>query len=142
MPIDVEIVSPEKRLLHRAVDMIVMPGSEGDIAAMPEHAPMIILLRGGVVSLHEGGKVTDQFFVDGGFAEITTDRCTILADQATPLAELSRTDGETKLQEAQRAWDDADKSDITTLEPYLDRLQSARAHVEAASPGSGGSSTH
>jgi len=132
MPIDVEIVSPEKRLLARAVDMVVMPGSEGDLAAMPDHAPMIVLLRGGIVSLHEGNKVTDQFFVAGGFAEITPDRCTILADEATPLAELSRAEGEAKLQEAERAYDVADKSDITTLDPYLDRLQSARAHVEAA----------
>ena len=136
MPIDVEIVSPEKKLLERAVDMVVMPGSEGDIAGMPGHAPMIILLRGGVVSLHEGGpgssKVTDQFFVAGGFAEITADRCTILADEATKLSELSRADGEARLQEAERAYEAADKSDITTLEPYLDRLQSARAQIEAA----------
>ena len=132
MSIDVEIVSPAKRLLERAVDMVVMPGSEGDIAAMPEHAPMILLLRGGVVSLHEGGRVTDEFFVDGGFAEITPERCTILADEATPLGELSRTDGEVKLQDAERAYEQADKSDITTLEPYLDRLQSARAQVEAS----------
>ncbi len=133
MPIDVEIVSPAKRLLERAVDMVVMPGSEGDIAAMPEHAPMILLLRGGVVSLHEGGQVTDEFFVAGGFAEITPERCTILADEATPLGELSRADGEVKLKDAERAYDEADKSDITTLEPYLDRLQSARAHVDASS---------
>ncbi len=132
MPIDVEIVSPAQRLLERAVDMVVMPGSEGDIAAMPDHAPMILLLRGGVVSLHEGGRVTDEFFVAGGFAEITPERCTILADEATPLGELSRADGEAKLKDAEQAYEDADKSDITTLEPYLDRLQSARAQVEAS----------
>ena len=132
MPVDVEIVSPEKRLLARAVDMVVMPGSEGDLAAMPGHAPMIILLRGGVVSLHEGGRVTDEFFVAGGFAEITGERCTILADEATPLAELSRAEGETRLVDAERAYDEADKTDITTLGPFLDRIQSARAQIEAA----------
>ena len=132
MPIDVEIVSPEKRLLARAVEMVVVPGSEGDLAAMPDHAPMIVLLRGGVVSLHEGGRVTDEFFVAGGFAEITADRCTILADEATPLAELSRADAEVKLKDAERAYDEADKSDIITLDPYLDRLQSARAEIETA----------
>lgn len=132
MPVTVEIVSPEKRLLERAVEMVVVPGSEGDLAAMPDHAPMIVLLRGGVVSLHEGGRVTEQFFVAGGFAEITGDRCTVLADEVTKLSDLSRADGEARLQAAQSAYDDADKSDITTLEPYLDRLQSARAQVEAA----------
>ncbi len=136
MPITVEIVSPEKKLLERTADMVVMPGSEGDIAAMPDHAPMILLLRGGIVSLHEGvpgsSSVTDQFFVAGGFAEITGTRCTILADEATRLSELSRADGEVRLKDAERAYANADKSDITTLEPYLDRIQSARAHIESA----------
>ncbi len=135
MPIDVEIVSPEKRLLARAVDMVVVPGSEGDLAAMPEHSPMIVLLRGGVVSLHEGAQVTDRFFVAGGFAEITAGRCTVLADTATPVAELSRQDGETRLRDAEQAYEQADKSDITTLEPLLDRIQSARAWVETAEAG-------
>ncbi len=132
MPVTVEIVSPEKKLLERAVDMVVVPGSEGDLAAMPGHAPMIVLLRGGIVSLHEGSQVTEQFFVAGGFAEITGERCTILADEATTLSELSRADGEVRLKDAEQAYDQADKSDITTLDPYLDRLQSARAHVESA----------
>ena len=135
MPIDVEIVSPEKRLLARSVDMVVMPGAEGDIAAMPEHAPMILLLRGGVVSLHEGNRVTDRFFVAGGFAEITPDRCTILADIATPVDSLSRREGETRLRDAEQAYEAADKSDVPALEPLLDRIQSARAWVETSKAG-------
>ena len=135
MPIDVEIVSPEKRLLARAVDMVVMPGSEGDLAALPEHAPTIVLLRGGVVSLHEGGQVTDRFFVAGGFAEITPERCTILADSAVPVERLSRQEGEALLAEAEQAYAAADKSDVPALEPLLERIQSARASVETAEAG-------
>ena len=135
MPIDVEIVSPEKRLLARAVDMVVMPGSEGDLAALPEHAPTIVLLRGGVVSLHEGGQVTDRFFVAGGFAEITPERCTILADSAVPVDRLSRQEGEALLAEAEQAYAAADKSDVPALEPLLERIQSARASVETAEAG-------
>ena len=84
MPVQLEIVSPARLVLSRAVDMVVMPGYEGDLAAMENHAPMIVLLRGGVIALHEGGTVTDRLFVGGGFAEITPERCTILADDATP----------------------------------------------------------
>ena len=135
MPIDVEIVSPERRLLARAVDMAVVPGSEGDLAAMPDHAPMIVLLRGGVVSLHQGDQVTDRFFVAGGFAEITPERCTILADSAVPVDQLSPQDGEARLRDAERAYDQADKSDVPALEPLLDRIQSARAWVETAEAG-------
>jgi F-type H+-transporting ATPase subunit epsilon len=132
MPVTLELVSPERLLLSRQVEMVVMPGYEGDIAAMENHAPMILLLRGGIVALHEGGSVTDRFFVGGGFAEITADRCTILADDAVPLAELRRADAEARLAEAERAWQGVDKADIDARDAVLDRLQSTRAAVQFA----------
>ena len=135
MPIDVEIVSPERRLLARAVDMVVVPGTEGDLAAMPDHAPMIVLLRGGVVALYQRMRVTDRYFVAGGFAEITPERCTILADSAVPVDQLSRQDGEDRLRDAERAYERADRSDVPALEPLLDRMQSARAWIETAEAG-------
>jgi len=133
MSVALEIVSPTKLVLSRAVDMVVMPGYEGDIAAMEKHAPMIILLRGGVITLHEGGQATDRFFVGGGFAEITADRCTILADDAVPVSELSASAMANVLAGAERAWQDVDKFDIESRDAVLDRLQSARAGVAAAS---------
>jgi F-type H+-transporting ATPase subunit epsilon len=132
MSVELEIVSPTKLVLSRAVDMVVMPGYEGDIAAMAKHAPMIILLRGGVITLHEGGQPTDRFFVGGGFAEITPDRCTILADDAVPVSELSADAMRNVLQDAERAWQDVDKFDMLARDAVLDRLQSARAGVDAA----------
>jgi F-type H+-transporting ATPase subunit epsilon len=132
MSVALEIVSPTKLVLSRAVDMVVMPGYEGDIAAMEKHAPMIILLRGGVITLHEGGQPTDRFFVGGGFAEITPDRCTILADDAVPVSELSAQAMDTVLADAERAWGDVDKFDSVARDAVLDRLQSARAGVAAA----------
>ena len=132
MSIDLEIVSPTKLVLSRPVDMVVMPGYEGDIAAMEQHAPMIVLLRGGIITLHEGGTATDRFFVGGGFAEITADRCTILADDAVPLSDLSERAMTERLAEAERAWTEVDKFDIVARDAVLDRLQSARAGVLAA----------
>jgi len=132
MSVELEIVSPTKLVLSRAVDMVVMPGYEGDIAAMEKHAPMIILLRGGVITLHEDGQATDRFFVAGGFAEITADRCTILADDAVPVSELSAVAMGDALADAERAWQDVDKFDVLARDAVLDRLQSARAGVEAA----------
>jgi F-type H+-transporting ATPase subunit epsilon len=132
MSVELEIVSPTKLVLSRAVDMVVMPGYEGDIAAMEKHAPMIILLRGGVITLHQGGQATDRFFVAGGFAEITPDRCTILADDAVPVSELSAVAMGDALADAERAWQEVDKFDVLARDAVLDRLQSARAGVEAA----------
>jgi F-type H+-transporting ATPase subunit epsilon len=133
MPVALEIVSPAKLLLSRDVEMVVMPGYEGDLAAMQDHAPMITLLRGGVITIYEAGSPTDRFFVGGGFAEITPDRCTILADDVMRVGELTTDDANTRLQEADAAWAAIDKNDVAARDAILDRLQSAREAVRVAS---------
>ena len=132
MPVALEIVSPEKLLLSREVEMVVIPASEGEMGVLPNHAPMIVLLRGGTIAIHEGGRVTDRLYVSGGFAEITPERCTVLADEAVPTAELSRAEGERRLSEAEAQYGAADKTDVLALDAALDRMQSARAMIEAA----------
>ena len=79
-----ELVSPEKLVLSRAVEMVVVPGSEGYFGVLPRHAPMISTLSAGVIDIYEGGQVVDRIFVAGGFAEVTETRCTVLAEEATP----------------------------------------------------------
>ena len=88
MPIALEIVSPDRLLLSQPVDMVVMPAAEGDMGVLPGHAPMIVLLQGGTITLHEGGRATSKLYVSGGFAEITPERCTVLADEAVPTGEV------------------------------------------------------
>jgi F-type H+-transporting ATPase subunit epsilon len=132
MTVQLDIVSPTRLVLSRNVDMVVLPAYEGDLAAMENHAPMIVLLRGGVIALHEGGQVTDRLFVAGGFAEITPDRCTVLADDAQPVGELSAQSAGNRLAEAEKAWAEVDKTDINARDAVLDTLQSARAAVQAA----------
>jgi F-type H+-transporting ATPase subunit epsilon len=132
MSVSLEIVSPERLLMSRPVDMVVIPASEGDMGVLEGHTPMIVMLRGGVIDLYEGDRVTDRLFVDGGFAEVTPERCTVLADHVMPLAEVNRTNAEQRLAEAEAAYEAADKSDVAIEDAALDRLQSARARVEAA----------
>jgi F-type H+-transporting ATPase subunit epsilon len=85
MPVDLEIVSPEKLLLSRPVDMVVIPAAEGEMGVLPQHAPMIVLLQEGTIRLYEGGRVSESLQVTGGFAEVTPTRVTVLADSATPV---------------------------------------------------------
>ena len=132
MPVALEIVSPEKLLLSRPVDMVVIPASEGDMGVLEGHTPMIVMLRGGVIDLYEGDRVTDRLFVDGGFAEITPERCTVLANQAIPLAEVNKAEAEKRLAAAEAAYEAADKRDVPTEDAAQDAVQSARAMVEAA----------
>jgi F-type H+-transporting ATPase subunit epsilon len=127
-----ELVSPEKLLLSRAVEMAVIPAAEGEMGVLAGHAPMIVALRGGVISVREGGQVTEQLFVAGGFAEVAPDRVTILADEATPLASLSKSDAEARLAEAEAAFTSAANETPEKREVAMERLLAARVMVEAA----------
>ena len=88
--VEFELVSPERLLVSRAVDMVVVPGAEGDFGVLRGHAPLISTLRMGVIDIHESGAVAERIFVAGGFAEVTAERCTVLAEQATRLGDLDR----------------------------------------------------
>ena len=83
--LQLELVSPAKLLLSRAVEMATIPAAEGEMGVLPGHSPMIVALRGGVIAVSEGGQVTDRLYVAGGFAEVTPSRVTVLADSATPV---------------------------------------------------------
>jgi F-type H+-transporting ATPase subunit epsilon len=131
MPVNLEIVSPEKLLLSRDVDMVVIPAAEGDMGVLEGHAPMMVTLRGGVVSLYEGERVTDTLFVAGGFAEITPERCTVLAGEAMPVNEIQREAAEKRLRDAEEAMSQVDGNNPVDEEMALERVQSARALLEA-----------
>lgn len=85
-----ELVSPERLLLSRAVEMVVVPGSEGYFGVLPGHAPLVSTLNPGVIDVYDGGAITDRIFVGGGFAEVTPERCTVLADEALAVKDIDR----------------------------------------------------
>jgi F-type H+-transporting ATPase subunit epsilon len=132
MPVNLEIVSPEKLLLSQSVDMVVIPASEGDMGVLEGHAPMIVMLRGGAIALYEDDKVTDTLFVASGFAEVTPERCTVLANEVMPVAEASKEEGERRLAAAEAEYASIDQGDTVAQELALERQQSARALIEAA----------
>jgi len=131
MPVNLEIVSPEKLLLSRPVEMVVIPASEGDMGVLEGHAPMIVMLRGGAITLYEDDKITDTLFVAGGFAEVTSERCTVLANEVMPIAELTKEEGERRLAAAEAEYAAIEEADIAAQELALERQQSARALIEA-----------
>jgi F-type H+-transporting ATPase subunit epsilon len=95
-----ELVSPERLVLSRAVEMVVIPGVEGDFGALPGHAPLISELRPGVITVFESGQAEERIFVAGGFAEVTGERCTVLAEQALALGQIDRSAVEVDLRDA------------------------------------------
>jgi F-type H+-transporting ATPase subunit epsilon len=129
-----EFVSPEKLLLSRPVEMALLPAADGQMGVLPGHAPMIVALRGGVILVREGGAETEALFVPGGFAEITPTRVTVLADEATPVAQLSRADAQQRITEAEKALAELNAEGTTPekREAAMARLLSARAMLAAA----------
>jgi F-type H+-transporting ATPase subunit epsilon len=83
-----ELVSPDRLLMSRDVSMVVVPGGEGFFGVLPRHSPMLSTLVPGVIDVYENGSITDRVFVAGGFAEVTGDRCTVLAEEAVAVADL------------------------------------------------------
>ncbi|HYG87316.1 MAG TPA: F0F1 ATP synthase subunit epsilon [Azospirillum sp.] len=134
--VEFELVSPEKLLTSQPVDMVVVPGTEGDFGVLAGHAPMISTVRPGVIDVYEGDRVVERVFVAGGFAEVTETRCTVLAEQALTLADIDRGKAEQEVRDLSEDLDDA-KSDAERATVEL-KLAIARAKLEAA----GGSTAH
>jgi F0F1-type ATP synthase epsilon subunit len=68
--VEFELVTPERLLVSRGVEMVVVPGEDGDFGVLPRHTPMISNVRPGVLGIYEGGKLAESIFVAGGFAEL------------------------------------------------------------------------
>ncbi len=88
--IEFELVAPERLLIEGEFDMIVLPGENGDFGVLPRHAPLISTLRPGTIAIFEDGQITSRIFVAAGFAEVTAERLTVMAEQASPIEEIDR----------------------------------------------------
>jgi F-type H+-transporting ATPase subunit epsilon len=91
MALHFELVSPVKLLFSGEVDSVVIPGSEGEMMILPQHAPVLTSLRSGVVVV-TSVKGAERIFVRGGFAEVNPKGLTVLAERAIPESEMSDED--------------------------------------------------
>lgn len=131
--VEFELVSPEKLLKSQPVDMVVVPGSEGDFGVLAGHSPMISTVRPGVIDVYEGDRIVDRVFVAGGFAEVTEARCTVLAEEAVALTDLDRAAVEKQIKDLSEDLDDS-KSDAERTAAES-KLAVARAKLDALSQG-------
>ncbi|MEM6466180.1 MAG: F0F1 ATP synthase subunit epsilon [Pseudomonadota bacterium] len=84
-----DLVSPERKLASMEASAVQIPGAEGDLTAMPEHAPFMTVLRPGVLTV-DSPSGTQEFVVTGGFAEISPEGTSVLAEQAVAKADATR----------------------------------------------------
>jgi F-type H+-transporting ATPase subunit epsilon len=120
------LVTPEKLLFSASVEMVVVPGLEGDFGVLAQHAPFISIIRPGVVELHNGNNV-EKFFISAGYAETHGTECTILAESAEPLSALNKEKLEADLLKARKdleyAADEAARARAETAISIIDAKQ-------------------
>jgi F-type H+-transporting ATPase subunit epsilon len=124
-----ELVAPERLLIDEPVDMVVVPGVEGDFGVLARHAPLIAAVRPGVINVHNDGAVTQRIFIGGGYAEVTGERCTVLADEALPVAEIDRSATEKAIADLSERLSVADPEEKA---PLTRQLAVAQAKLAAA----------
>ena len=119
-----ELVSPEALVLSEQAQQVLVPGTEGDFTVLPRHAPVLAVLRPGLLDVIREGGEERRYFVRGGFAEVDADTLTVLAQQAIDLEEL---DAATLAQEIKDAEEDVtDATDDLArdkAQDILDRLR-------------------
>jgi F-type H+-transporting ATPase subunit epsilon len=131
-----ELVSPERLLLSQQVEMVLVPGTEGNFGVLPGHELFISTVRPGLIEIYEGGKVKERIFVTGGFAEVNAERCTVLAVEAVALPDLNRAvlEGEARELEARlnAAQNDDDRNmarrQLAVIDAKLTALGSTASH--------------
>jgi len=119
--IQFDLVSPEKKLASTAATMVELPGMQGDLAAMPDHTPVLTTLRPGVIKVHADGAVT-EYVVTGGFAEVSGEAATVLAETAMDRSDVSRDAVEAMVADAQGGIEGADAATATALAQRVNDL--------------------
>jgi F-type H+-transporting ATPase subunit epsilon len=138
-----ELVTPERLMLSTEVEMVVVPGTEGNFGVLPGHSPLISTIRPGMIDIYQTRPtISERIFVVGGIAEVTPERCTVLAEEAMSSSELDRGAIEAELQviegnlpslreQVGRATD-ADRDRLAAELRSLERQQAvARAKLQA-----------
>ena len=122
MPIQLEIVTPERLAYSDSVDAVVLPGSEGELGVLPHHAPLVSTLGIGELRIRKGG-AEESFAIVGGFLQVRPDKVVVMAETADMASEIDVAAVEEARREAERA--------LQAGEGAAD-LSAARAALQAA----------
>ena len=114
MPIRCEIVSQDRTVYEGDVDIIVLPGTDGEMGILPHHAPLLTTLKYGFIKVRQKGQ-EEIFAVSGGVAEIQPQIVTILADAAEHIDEIDESRAEFAKKRAEEALSQVAPTDTDTL---------------------------
>jgi F-type H+-transporting ATPase subunit epsilon len=136
MPLQLDVITPERRLLSEQVDSVTVPALGGELGILPGHTPLISQLQTGVLSYVQGGAAR-RMMVSGGFVEVSDDRVSVLADLAEFPEEVDAGGARAEREEAERQLGafTGSPEELDELRTRLDRA-GARLQLGAAPEGS------
>ena len=116
------LVSPEAELFSGQVDQVNLPGSEGDLGILPNHSPLMAAIRTGAITVLSDGTET-QYFVQGGFADVTPAGLTVLAEKASLLSDVSPEAVQADIDAATKALEALEGDAALVMQQNLDGLK-------------------
>jgi F-type H+-transporting ATPase subunit epsilon len=131
MPIHFDLASPERLLMSEEVDQVDVPGSEGDFGVLAGHAPLVAVLRPGILTVYRGGE-KQQIVVLGGFAEVGPSGLTVLADVATALEDVDKAAFAAQIEELEQRVKEMEQGSALDREiARLDHFKAIQSHMQA-----------
>ena len=116
------LVSPEAELFSGEVDQVDVPGSEGDLGIFPNHSPLMAAIRTGAITVYNDG-VETQYFVQGGFADVTPAGLTVLAEKASLLSDVDADAVKADIDAAMKALEEMEGEAALAMQQNLDGLK-------------------
>ena len=116
------LVSPEAELFAGDVDKVDIPGSEGDLGILPNHSPLMAAIRTGAITVYADGEET-QYFVQGGFADVTPAGLTVLAEKAALLSDVNSETLQADIDAATSALEGLEGETALAMQQNLDGLK-------------------
>jgi F-type H+-transporting ATPase subunit epsilon len=131
MPLKCEIITQERRVFDGEVDIVIAPGTEGEMGILPQHAPLVAALDYGELRVRQGGQVS-SFAIGGGVIQVSNDHVIVLADSAEQADEIDMARAEEARRRAQRTMEEGPPEDPEAYAALQAALQRANLRLKVA----------
>ena len=121
--ISFDLVSPENLIFSDNVNMIIVPGKEGDIGVLPKHSSLLSSLRPGRLMIYNNKQLIKNFFVSGGFVEINPEKCIVLAEEVSEMSFLDKATIETQIKKLENETNSESKQEYLIAKSKIQALE-------------------
>ena len=121
--ISFDLVSPENLIFSDNVNMIIVPGKEGDIGVLPKHSSLLSSLRPGRLMIYNNKQLIKNFFISGGFVEINPEKCIVLAEEVSEMSSLDKATIETLIKKLENEKNSESKQEYLIAKSKIQALE-------------------